>query len=296
MIVKKLLTLTLTTMATTTTTKKDNNSTTKSNQKWFPLESNPALLNTYISNLGFNTSLYKWYDVFSTEEWALSMIPQHAVAVLMLYPLSDAQLKFQAAEEKQLKDGDDDKDGKKETSSGAEGGDGDATGSGTTSSSTTTPVVWHMKQRIGNACGTIGVLHALGNISPELTEAAIPPQSWLGNFYSSCDKQLDSVGKAELLEGDTEIEKLHDKATESEANQTDRGNLDDHLITHFVALVKVDGGLYEMDGRKSRAIRHGDTTEETFLADACKVVEKFMKRDPEELRFTIMALAPTQEE
>jgi len=203
----------------------------------------------------------------------------------MLYPLSDAQLNFQETEEKQLKD----EDGNEENSSGVEGGDGDAGGTSTTP-------VWHMKQRIGNACGTIGVLHALANISQELTEAAIPPESWLGNFYSSCDKQLDSVGRAELLEGDTEIEKLHDKATESEANQTDRGNLDDHLITHFVALVKVDGGLYEMDGRKSRAIRHGDTTEGTFLADACKVVEKFMKRDPEELRFTIMALAPTQEE
>jgi len=251
-------------------------STAKNNQKWFPLESNPTLLNTYISNLGFNTSLYKFYDVLSTEEWALGMIPQHAVAVLMLYPLSEPQLKFQETEETQLQ-----QEQNKET--------GDAASSSSSS-------VWHMKQRIGNACGTIGVLHALANIDKDLVAAAIPPSSWLGNFYTSCNKELDSVAKAELLEGDTQIETLHDKATESADNQTSRGSLEDKINTHFVALVRVDGGLYEMDGRKSGPIRHGDTTEESFLGDACKVVETFMKRDPEELRFTIMALAPAQEE
>merc|ERR1719491_1941181 len=209
----------------------------------------------------------------------------------MLYPLSDAQLNFQEKEEKQLKDA-----AGKEKGSGDGGEDGTEEGGGEDTDGTTATPVWHMKQRIGNACGTIGVLHSLANIPEELQKAAIPSESWLGNFYSSCDKDLNSVARAELLEGDNQIGKLHDKATESEANQTDRGNLDDVVNTHFVALVKVDGGLYEMDGRKSGAIRHGDTTEETFLADACKVVEKFMKRDPEELRFTIMALAPTQEE
>jgi len=271
-------------MTSTTTPDLDN----KKKQRWFPLESNPTLLNTYISNLGFDTSLYKFYDVYSTEEWALSMIPQHAVAVLMLYPLTDAQLNFQEMEEKQIKESN------KSGDSGSGSGSGeDANATMTTS---TTPPVWHMKQRIGNACGTIGVLHALANIPQTIHEVAISPQSWLGNFYSSCSPELDAVAKAEMLEGDGEIEKMHDSATESEANQTERGSLDDAIITHFVSLVTVDGGLYEMDGRKSGPIRHGDTTEQTFLVDACKVVEQFMKRDPGELRFTIMALAPTQEE
>lgn len=261
---------------------------TKKKQRWFPLESNPALLNTYISNLGFDSSIYKFYDVYSTEEWALSMIPQHAVAVLMLYPLTDAQLKFQETEEKEIKESN-----KSSEEDATKGGGNAADG---TVSTTTTPPVWHMKQRIGNACGTIGVLHALANIPQTLREVAISPQSWLGKFYSSCSSELDPMAKAEILEGDGEIEKMHDSATESAANQTARGGLDDAIITHFVALVTVDGGLYEMDGRKNGPIRHGDTTEENFLGDACKVVEQFMKRDPGELRFTIMALAPTQEE
>ena len=33
----------------------------------------------------------------------------------------------------------------------------------------------------------------------------------------------------------------------------------------------------------------------TLLEDACKVVKAFMARDPKELRFTILALAKTEE-
>jgi ubiquitin carboxyl-terminal hydrolase L3 len=49
--------------------------------------------------------------------------------------------------------------------------------------------------------------------------------------------------------------------------------------------------LYELDGRKSFPINHGITTPETLLEDACAVVKQFMARDPEEVRFTIVALA-----
>jgi ubiquitin carboxyl-terminal hydrolase L3 len=56
----------------------------------------------------------------------------------------------------------------------------------------------------------------------------------------------------------------------------------------------VDGHLYELDGGKEFPINHGESSPDTLLEDACKVVQKFMARDPEELKFTIIALAPTQ--
>ena len=59
--------------------------------KWFPLESNPQLINNYISKLGFDTSLYEFCDVFSTDDWALDMVPQPVAAVIMLYPLTEKQ-------------------------------------------------------------------------------------------------------------------------------------------------------------------------------------------------------------
>jgi len=233
-------------------------------KKWFPLESNPELLNKYISKLGFDTSLYSFTDVFSTEEWALGMIPPGTAAVVFLYPLTNVQEDFRAKEKDEL-----------------ETQEVDA-------------AVWHIKQRIGNACGTIGILHALANVPEPLKVATIPADSWLGKFYESCPSQLSSVAKADILEGDTEIASKHDAATSDEQNQTNRGALDDQLITHFVAIVNVNGKLYELDGRKVKPVNHGDTTQESFLKDCANVVQKFMDRDPTEMRFTILALAPTQ--
>ncbi len=34
--------------------------------------------------------MYRFHDVMSTEEWALEMIPQPALAVVMLFPIKDA--------------------------------------------------------------------------------------------------------------------------------------------------------------------------------------------------------------
>lgn len=36
---------------------------------------------------------YKFYDVLSTEDWAIDMIPKPIKAFMLLYPLSDAQEK-----------------------------------------------------------------------------------------------------------------------------------------------------------------------------------------------------------
>lgn len=70
-------------------------SPTQKHQRWFPLESNPSLINDYVQKLGFDTTSttsYEFVDVFSTEDWALQMIPQPVAAVLVLYPLTDRQL------------------------------------------------------------------------------------------------------------------------------------------------------------------------------------------------------------
>lgn len=155
--------------------------------------------------------------------------------------------------------------------------------------------VWFIKQRIGNACGTIGLLHALLN-TPEGLQQTFEPDSWLSNFASLCPPQLDPIAKAETLENDNKIATLHDEATSSESNATNRGNLDDDIITHFIALVCVKNVLYELDGRKLGPIKHGTTTPQTLLSDSCAVIKEFMKRDPNEMRFTILALAPKQQQ
>lgn len=249
----------------------------KQHQKWFPIESNPTLMNEYCTKLvassttGHNAStlmsLYEFVDVFSTEDWALDMIPQPVQAVMLLYPLTEKQLAYADSPDTIL----------------------------TPESNKT---IWFTKQRIGNACGTIGLLHSLLNI-PDYG-SLIGPDSWLAKFGSDTPITMDPIDKANRLETDPDIAKLHDAATSSAHNQTNRGNdIDEDIITHFIVFVQSnDGNLYELDGRKPGPVRHDATTTSStgtssLLHNACTVIrEKFMKRDPEELRFTILALAP----
>jgi ubiquitin carboxyl-terminal hydrolase L3 len=116
----------------------------QSRQKWFPLESNPSLMNKFIATLGWDTNQYHIVDVFSTDDWALDMIPQPVTAVLLLYPLTPVQLQHEQQEKATL-------------------------------SAKTSPAedVWFTKQRIGNACGTIGLLHAMLNV-PKETQQSLP--------------------------------------------------------------------------------------------------------------------------
>jgi ubiquitin carboxyl-terminal hydrolase L3 len=217
------------------------------------------LINAYIQKLGFDTSIYEFVDVFSTEDWALEMIPQPVAAVLMLYPLT----------EKQTSNTQDD----------------------IVATSEMEDKVWFTKQRIGNACGTIGLLHSLLNAPEPLR--VFQKDSWLENYAKDCPIPLSPAAKAERLEQDPNIEKMHDEATSSEANATDRGSSEEEVLTHFIALVCVDNKLYELDGRKAGPIDHGPTTQATLLQDACNVVKKFMAKDPTEMRFTMTALAPS---
>jgi ubiquitin carboxyl-terminal hydrolase L3 len=68
--------------------------------------------------------------------------------------------------------------------------------------------------------------------------------------------------------------------------------VDDEVNLHFVALVHVDGGLYELDGRKNTAVRHGDTTAESLLQDSVLVIKKFIETSEGSVSFNAIALAP----
>lgn len=259
-------------------TSNDAGDANQKHQKWFPLESNPALMNQYISTMGWDVDQYHILDVFSTEDWALEMIPQPVAAVLLLYPLTPVQLQHEKEEKLSL-------------------------ASNPVASSND---IWFIKQRIGNACGTIGLLHAMLNIPNEIQYSLLQPlirtESWLKSFAdatnasSNAADPITPIRRAEILESDGVIATLHDAATSSQENQTSRGSVDDDVITHFIAFVCNQGTLYELDGRKGQPISHGTTTASTLLSDACRVIQdQFMARDPDELRFTILALAPNQE-
>jgi len=248
-----------------TSTPTETSTVTSKKQRWFPLESNPALLNAYMDKLGFQSSLFSLADVYSTEDWALQMIPQPTIAVIFLYPLTPELAKQRPG-----------------TSSVHQSSAQD---------------LWFVKQRIGNACGTIGILHALLN-SGTAFDMAVRPDSWLATFAMQT-RDKSPIQRAELLEADPVIATLHDQATHDSSNQTSRGNLEDKVLTHFVAFIQHNNTLYELDGRQGGPIDHGTIPSDTnLLASACQIIQsEFMaKAAPGEMRFTILALAPKQDD
>lgn len=143
------------------------------------------------------------------------------------------------------------------------------------------------KQTVGNACGTVGILHSVANAS-SLTGGSVelPADGWFSQFLART-AEMDADARAVALEDDQDIEEAHEDTAQQGQSQVVA-----QVETHFVAFVHRNGGLFEMDGRKEFPIYHGSTSAETLLADACAVIKaEFMDKDPGELRFTITALA-----
>jgi ubiquitin carboxyl-terminal hydrolase L3 len=68
-----------------------------------PLESNPDVINTYISKMGLKTELWNFTELLSTEDWGLEMVPKPVLGILMLYEETPAQNAFKDVEAAQLK-------------------------------------------------------------------------------------------------------------------------------------------------------------------------------------------------
>uniref|UniRef100_A0A7S2NNK9 Ubiquitin carboxyl-terminal hydrolase n=1 Tax=Cyanoptyche gloeocystis TaxID=77922 RepID=A0A7S2NNK9_9EUKA len=227
-------------------------------KRWIPLESNPEILSTFLHNLGFSSD-YAFCDIYGTDPDLLAMVPTPVVAVILLYPITDKTESGRQAQEQKLID-----EGK-----------------------SSAPGVFFMRQTIGNACGTIGLLHASGN-SPHLAV----PGGFLHRFLEKTLGQT-SAERGKVLEEDMEIENIH--GTLSQQGQSTVPDIADDTNLHFIAFVTKDGVLYELDGRKPFPIQHGPSKADTFLQDAVAVIQsEFMCKDPDEVRFTMLALASAQ--
>jgi len=228
----------------------------KKRKNWLPLESNPELMDKYVHSLGVSKK-FCFHEVLGVDEMLLGMVPQPIYAVLMLFPVSQASEAHRHAEEASIVE----------------------------KGQVVSPKVYHIKQVIGNACGTIGLLHAVSNNEAKLELA---PDKFFSKFISQT-RGLDMMERAVALEANTDIEVEH-QSLASEAKSNVHHAVNDNL--HFNAFVEVDGDLYELDGRKNRPINHGRCT--NLLMDACAVVRQFMARDPNEIRFNLVALGDAQ--
>lgn len=235
---------------------------------WVPLEANPRVLTDFARALGMPTAL-SFCDVWSAELLDLVPAPRHAV--LLLFPLTPAL-----------------------RSPGTFGGVSPsiaAAGSPTKGAATLPPLF--IRQTIPNACGTVALLHAL--LQTNLTSKFPAREGSALARLGSAMRGKTAVQCAEMLEKNSELDTVQKEF--ALRGQTAPPAPGEKIDLHFLCFVEKDGALYELDGRRDAPVKRGETTAANLLQDACKVVqEEFMARDPNELRFTIIALAENAEE
>lgn len=112
------------------------------------------------------------------------MVPQPVKAVVMLYPITPATEAAKDEEEAKLR----------------------------SASHDVPPGVWFTKQTVSNACGTVGLLHAMAN-----TDVKISAGSFLDRFFST-SRCMTPEERARLLEnpkqGEPDLESSHQDAAQ----------------------------------------------------------------------------------
>ncbi|XP_012253338.1 ubiquitin carboxyl-terminal hydrolase isozyme L3 [Athalia rosae] len=225
---------------------------------WVPLESNPEVMTKFLHEVGIPK---KWgiIDVYGVDPDLLAVIPRPTLALILLYPVTSKSDEFKNERESKVKEAGQD----------------------------VSENVYYMKQCVPNACGTVALIHSVANNTDriELND---------GYFKSFLDstKDLSPLERGQLLD---ESQGIIDTHTElAQEGQTEAPGEGAKVNHHFVAFVEKDGSLYELDGRQSIPINHGPSSPETFLEDAARACREYMARDPEEVRFTIVALAANE--
>ncbi|KAL6771494.1 hypothetical protein ACKKBG_A26600 [Auxenochlorella protothecoides x Auxenochlorella symbiontica] len=178
-----------------------------------PLESNPEVLTSFAANLGADVSNFQFTDVWGLDPDLLAMVPRPVLAVILLFPMEAAPSSRGAASE----------------------ADDFALQS-----------LWYTKQTIGNACGTIAVLHALLNNTEDV---ALAPGSFLARFREATAAKTPAERAAYLEDPpDASVDITSSHAAAAQAGSTAAPEATADIDLHFVTFVEHGGRLYELDG------------------------------------------------
>ncbi|KAJ9319103.1 hypothetical protein DTO271D3_691 [Paecilomyces variotii] len=237
------------------------------NKAFVPLENNPEVMSHLVHQLGLSRS-FGFTDVYSIDEPdLLAFVPRPAHALLLVFPVSPTYEASRVAEDSQLPE---------------------YTGSGPSE-----PVMW-FKQTIRNACGLIGLLHAVSNGEPRKN---ITPGSDLEQLLKAAE-QLPPIQRADLLYESKALESAH--ADAAKLGDTEAPQAEDNVDLHFVAFVKGEGGrLWELDGRRKGPLERGRLADDEDVLSEKALdlgVRRFLKIEKEggnpDLRFSLVSLGP----
>lgn len=229
---------------------------------FIPLEANPELMTSLIHKLGVSPAL-SLHDVYSlTDPDLLSFIPRPALALLLVFPVSAAYESHRMSEDTLA----DEYKGK---------------GAGE-------PVVW-WKQTIRNACGLMGLLHAVCNgPAADFIEKGSTLDKLLAQAVDMTPRE-----RSQLLERTPELATAHKEA--ASGGDTSAPDANDDVDLHYVCFAKgKDGALWELDGRRKGPIRRGELQDsEDVLSSRGLALGalQFLEREGGDLRFSAVALA-----
>ncbi|KAK1759411.1 putative ubiquitin carboxyl-terminal hydrolase [Echria macrotheca] len=231
---------------------------------FIPLEANPELMTKLLHTLGLSSSL-QMHDVYSlTDSDLLSFLPRPALALLLVFPVSATYESHRLAEDALVPA---------------------YTGRGASEQE----VMW-FRQTIRNACGLMGLLHAVAN-GP--ARGFVEKGTDLDRILEEA-RGLDVDGRARLLEREECLARAHRAA--AEAGDTPAPAAEDDVELHYVCFVKTeeDNKLWELDGRRKGPIERGvlDSGEDVLSEKALTLGPlKFLEREGGDLRFSAVALA-----
>ncbi|KAI1274317.1 putative ubiquitin carboxyl-terminal hydrolase [Xylaria sp. FL0933] len=229
---------------------------------FIPLEANPELMTSLLRKLGLSSAL-QVHDVYSiTEPELLAFIPRPALALLLVFPVSATYESSRLAED-----------------AGVE----EYKGKGPDE-----PVMW-WRQTIRNACGLMGLLHAVANGPAKgFIEQDTPLSKLLEQSIP-----LAPTERSALLEKTPALATAHHEAASQ--GQTAAPDAQDDVDLHYVCFVKTDDGtLWELDGRRKGPIARGQlAADEDVLSEKALLWGplKFLERGGGDMRFSCVALA-----
>lgn len=240
--------------------------TTPQGKKLFiPLENNPEVLNSLARDLGMSDML-NFYDVLSLDMEYLRT-DFHAVVLALIFLVPSPVYWAVRAED----------------------GIGQADDELTYDQTGDDPVMW-FRQTIGNACGSMAVIHALANVR---SGQHLRVEEKLHLLLTRA-KPLKPKERADVLYKSRVLEKAHQKAARDGSSRAPPAGVE-HVGYHFITFVRgKDDHLWELEGGSDGPVDRGPLSETSDMVsqEALEMgVRRYLKHADGNTEFSIVALA-----